>query len=146
MWNILRIFVLARRVAWSRSDRAWGLRPLDSTGTLSPSFKFQSEAFGFLVSSQPAAASSLVGAGALFLGLRSLVSSFNGSLRLLRHCSLRLLVSTVASLPSSKFQSEACGFLVSGNPFGLPVSTQPAAAGSIVLKQLRNEELGIAFQ
>ena len=34
------------------------------------------------------------------------------------------LVSTVASLPSFRFQSEAFGFLV---------STQPSAAGSIVL-------------
>ena len=30
------------------------------------------------------------------------------------------------------FQSEACGFLVSGSPFVLPISSQPAAASLIV--------------
>ena len=55
------------------------------------------------------------------------------SLSLNRRCA-----TVVAALPSFKWSlrsldsTEACGFLVSGNPFGLPVSTQPLAASSIV--------------
>ena len=67
---------------------------LVSTVASLPSFRFQSEAFGFLVSTQPSAASSIVLNIEFQWSLCDL--SFNGR--------FATLVSTVASLPSFRFQ------------------------------------------